>query len=392
MRGLGARGCRGLVVGSDVTNARRGVVSCATPTPAPPEGGVRRVAVVGGGLAGLSTAWHLLRAPSGADVDLYDAAGVGSGASSVAAGLLHPLNTQGNPAWRGRDAVASALCMFRDVQDAREPPFYRRTGLRKEVKKKGVLAGYVEEDEAYAVDSARYLQAVASACTRIGLRLERRQVESLVDLQDYDAIVVAAGAAFGTVAEFRGALPLRCKRTWTVDCVPGASMDSVSGNASAPSLLGSGYAVRHGDRWSLGAVHEDHPGGQDALRATSEPASDDGVRAEAILAKAAAAWPAEMAALACAPIRLQSGVRALPPNVSEGRLPLLGRADHVDVAWKRADPSRSSAPVVWVFVGLGARGLLYHSLLGEATARAVLTGSEDAIPHELLRWKRIMLR
>jgi glycine/D-amino acid oxidase-like deaminating enzyme len=42
---------------------------------------------------------------------------------------------------------------------------------------------------------------------------------------------------------------------------------------------------------------------------------------------------------------------------------------------------------VWLLVGLGTRGLLYHAWLGKLMAAAVLSNSEAGFPHELLEWR-----
>ncbi|EFJ51714.1 hypothetical protein VOLCADRAFT_87449 [Volvox carteri f. nagariensis] len=55
--------------------------------------GAVHYAVVGAGLAGVATAWHLLqRFPQGRPIvlDMYDTAGIAAGGSGAAAGLLHP--------------------------------------------------------------------------------------------------------------------------------------------------------------------------------------------------------------------------------------------------------------------------------------------------------------
>ena len=69
----------------------------------------KRYAVVGSGFAGLAVCYNLLRNALSSTkacpivVDLFDAHGkAGGGASSVAAGLLHPLNTRGNVTWKGK--------------------------------------------------------------------------------------------------------------------------------------------------------------------------------------------------------------------------------------------------------------------------------------------------
>lgn len=64
-------------------------------------------AVVGAGFAGLATAYHL--AAFGSDVTVFDPSEVGtSGASSVAAGLLHPLTPRGKLIWKGEEGFVAA--------------------------------------------------------------------------------------------------------------------------------------------------------------------------------------------------------------------------------------------------------------------------------------------
>ena len=98
--------------------------------------------------------------------------------------------------------------------------------------------------------------------------------------------------------------------------------------------------------------------------------------------------------------RVHSGVRALPPKSNSGRLPLLGR-----VAWSKNKKGREEEeegeeeegegrrdryrdqPPCWIFLGLGARGLLYHALLAKHLVRAVHYNDEGLLPDEVLRWK-----
>lgn len=50
-------------------------------------------------------------------------------------------------------------------------------------------------------------------------------------------------------------------------------------------------------------------------------------------------------------------------------------------------PLCSGVPV-WLLVGLGARGLVYHAWLGQLVAQAVLSNSERGLPPELLSWRQ----
>ena len=71
-----------------------------------------RVAVVGGGFAGVAAAFRTLEEANArgraVELTLIDGAGVGGGASGVAAGLLHPYTPRGKTIWRGEEGAARA--------------------------------------------------------------------------------------------------------------------------------------------------------------------------------------------------------------------------------------------------------------------------------------------
>lgn len=68
-----------------------------------------RIGIIGGGLAGLSTAYHILEKCPSADITIMDRNNPGAGgASSVAGGLLHPLSPKGKLAFRGLEGLASS--------------------------------------------------------------------------------------------------------------------------------------------------------------------------------------------------------------------------------------------------------------------------------------------
>src|SRR5260370_30973229 len=85
----------------------------------------RRVVIVGGGLMGLSAAFHLRRADPGAEVTVLERAGVGAAASGASAAGVRVM---------GRDPAARALALARlapwpDLDRELEAPTgYRRGG------------------------------------------------------------------------------------------------------------------------------------------------------------------------------------------------------------------------------------------------------------------------
>jgi len=69
-------------------------------------------------------------------LELLDAYPLGSGATGVAAGLLHPLAPSGKPLWQGMTSFAKASALVHEVSTttlngtaAARDPFWRKTGL-----------------------------------------------------------------------------------------------------------------------------------------------------------------------------------------------------------------------------------------------------------------------
>jgi glycine oxidase len=194
-----------------------------------------RVAVIGGGVVGLTLAWRL--AADGHRVDLYDDR-PGSGASHAAAGMLSPAGE----AWFGEDALlrlgAESLRMWpafaeelsragtldvwlrrtgtllvgcddADAADldrtrgllrrhglAAEPLTRREARAREPALSSAVRRGLLVDD--LSVHNRRVVEALRRACARSGVRLHRQRAD----------VVVAVGAAVGV----RGRGPGRLTR------------------------------------------------------------------------------------------------------------------------------------------------------------------------------------
>lgn len=76
----------------------------------------------------------------------------------------------------------------------------------------------------------------------------------------------------------------------------------------------------------------------------------------------------------------KAGLRAMPPLTGNGSMPLLGCLN--DLIGDKGDC------MFWLVGGLGARGLLYHGLVGKLTSQAVISCDESMIPFEFTHWKR----
>lgn len=201
-----------------------------------------------------------------------------------------------------------------------------------------------------------YMQALWLACQQLAssggpgcaAALRQLRVTSLHQLQaaegPFDAIVVAAGAAVGSIAELQGLLPMDLCHGYSLDMRPagwqhsggagetstGASSGPASSSggsgisgypAGAPSLLGSPYIAAHGSSSAVvGATKRHGLTPAEAFDQLSRPIVHNTAEAAAAAAElvppAAQLWP---------PLegweveRVRAGVRALPLRGSDGK-------------------------------------------------------------------------
>lgn len=219
-----------------------------------------RVAVIGGGLAGLGCAFHLLNmtANQPMQLDIFDPAEPGcGGASAVAAGLLHPFRPNGREIWMGAEGFEATSELIRAVEQEIGETVSSRSGLLRlamdgeqadtlqqaaadaegvdtarpvamswhttaEAELLGGGAGLGGLGAAFApaaltVDTPRYLRGLWRVCQRLAeagggeAAWHARGLSALDELSggEYDAVVVAAGARTAVdLVELRG-LPLR---------------------------------------------------------------------------------------------------------------------------------------------------------------------------------------
>ena len=133
-----------------------------------------------------------------------------------------------------------------------------------------------------------------------------------------------------------------------------------------------GATKEHG--WTAQQALEDCGNGQGCRQAIPGQ-----VIAQLMPGLAVGSWPGMQA---WQPLKVRSGVRALPPRTAEGSIPLAGRLSDPAVI-----EGRQHQCELWVIGGLGARGLVYHAWLGQLIAEAVLTGSDAKLPSQLKRWQ-----
>lgn len=304
-----------------------------------------RIAIIGAGLAGLASAYFLLETES-CDVTLFDAQGVGGGASGASTGLVHPYPGEDmRRSWRGHEALEetkrlldalSALYTQGILRYAKEAPNYPDI-VR-------VQEGVFCIESGLTVDMPIYLEKLWQACAGKGAKLVLEKVSSLDELNDFDQIIVAAGA--GSLA-FCRELRVGLVKGQALVCNWPASLKPLE-----RTLLSKGHITYNSDRGRclLGSTYErgDFSG---------EPCME---KAKELLIPLISQFFPEAKNLNV--IGCKAGVR-------------VSRVGHYLPIVKRVSDK------AWVFTALGSRGLLYHAYVAKMLVNALV--KKEAIPEEL---------
>lgn len=235
------------------------------------------------------------------------------------------------------------------------------------------------------INPRKYLQALFSACQNLAdeaslllgeqkeFKLYKQHVDDLHQLAgEYDSVIICLGAKAPSLPELANKLPLRtCRGVIAEFQLPSDTVEEY-GNQS-PSILSDAWLAFQGPRTvSVGStwqwkseIYSSTVSDEEALTAMEE-----------LLPKASGVYPGISK---WDFVRARAGIRAMPPLTANGSLPLLGCLD--DLLGKKGKCT------FWLVGGLGARGLLYHGLVGKLTARAVISCDENSIPSEFTCWK-----
>ncbi len=325
-----------------------------------------KIAIIGAGFSGMAVAWHLLEAFK-AQITFFDSAGIGGGASGIAAGLLHPyagLHCKLN--WNGLEGYEAAYNLLTAAAHVHPAPVFCKSGLIRIALDEANLKDYafcaashpmvkmLSTDEvlklvpgavsrpgiyiesALTVYSEAYLQSLWKLCLKKESRLELAAICSLEDLSEFDLIVVSAGAATLNIKELSH-LPLSIVKGQLLEVewpeqlpIPSAPVNSQA------------YIVMNLDKRSciIGATYErtvanDKPNLQKAIHE--------------IIPKAAAMIPALKEAKI---FNCRSALRASTPD----HKPYLKKINSK----------------CWVLAGMGSKGLLYHAYYANKLVQEII--------------------
>ncbi len=319
---------------------------------------MRRVAIIGAGFAGLAVCWELLfGGVRHFEVVVFDERGVGGGASGVAPGLLH-----GYVGQRCRlnafalEGVAATRRLLLEAQGMLGRAIFREEGILRVPASPEQRADFMWASDNYPgvewwpkerccevvggsveggiwirggmdVRAVDYLRGLWMACASRGGVLRKERVGSVESLEDFDYVVIAAGAHSGDI---KGGEDLRCTK------IKGQAITLRWPHRLKPPampVVGRKYLVmdESGERCVVGATYE---------RAFADETFDLEVAKADLLPDVIRLFPelAESQILGGA-----AGFRASPPGQ---RLPLI----------------KQMGSKLFGLTGFGSRGLLYHAL------------------------------
>ncbi|XRB10014.1 FAD dependent oxidoreductase [Pycnococcus provasolii] len=400
----------------------------------------KRYAVIGCGLVGAATAYHVVRAHAkkyGCDVpvfvDVHDELGMAGGATAACSGMLHPMAPSGKPLWEGERGCRETLALLR-VAGATRDGVARRTGALRVAKHKdqetafaATCGGEQQQQQhrkgrwsprlltqadaqralpgvamttnaalfvpgAMVVNAVEYVSRLMDVANRRAeatggaVRIVKERVRSATEVaQACDGVIIAAGAAVGSLCD--------------VDAVLYDAWKSGDGCDDGTSIARVPVELCHGE-----AVH---------LAPTPSSLSSSA----SLLGSHYVAMGSRYIAVGATRRKLE-GVATLQPDelrpaadidaassmldAASTRLPSLVASDcdaFSMVSGVRASSPRTEhgcAPIVgraprhsgvWLAVAVGARGLVYHAYIARLVADALVSGEGDgAFPRALTRF------
>jgi glycine/D-amino acid oxidase-like deaminating enzyme len=289
-----------------------------------------KIAIVGAGFAGLSAAWHLSRDHK---VYIFDAQGIGAGASGASTGLLHPYpGEKGRLSWKADEAMDAARTLLKISEGEMGRPVANYAGILKQgiclnpgpdVEKLGEDLYFIRSG--ITVFVRPYLEGLWKACEKKGAKLKIQTIETLQELEEFDAVIICAGAGIRNFPE--------CRHL-KINFVKGQALVCKLEEPMERSVVAKQYVAltERPDICHLGATYE-----------------RDFTSAEPDLETAVKLLQPKTEVVEC-----RSGVRVTNPA---HYFPIVEKID----------------AKTWAVTALGSRGLLYHGYLGQLLTQVVLS-------------------
>lgn len=343
------------------------------------------IAVLGAGYAGLSVTWHLLLYTQGRiSVDLFDPTPIGSGASGLSSGLLHgftgkkaikpPLANLGITTTHslitkaslsiGEPIVTSNGILRPAASQEQATIFMQRAQefldetewwdkARCEITVPGMVIadglGALYIKHGVTIDNDKYISGLWNACASLGTQYYDELIDDISAIAEfYDHIIVTPGANADILPELKH-LPLSKVKGQLVEIAWPAEIPMPPFSINGPKYM---VADTTRNTCILGATFEHNQ---------PDATPDAQVAYQEIMPPILALFPGLKDAQV---LNYYAGMRSSSPT----HLPMISRVQEK----------------LWYLGGLGSKGLLYHGLLGDMLAQALLRDSTAYIAKEFL--------
>jgi glycine/D-amino acid oxidase-like deaminating enzyme len=399
-----------------------------------------KIAIVGGGYAGLASAFKLLKNVK--SINIFDRASVGlGGASAVSAGLLHPLSPKGRLLWRGTQGYESTKRMLNAASQhdkqlyshinllrpiignkqqtlwntavANLPEWLESVSLSEYSQQTGIhqfspdILGAVRIKNSLLVDSPLYLQALwraISTCDSVDANWHVTDCVDVVQLSNqFDAVILSCGAdidrlwssAFNQSPDIKynnGSDKASSSEINTVDAVMKRKLNITLNesrnqlfapfSADGDPLLLEGTGLLSGEY----VIHRTINGQRVVLVGAAHKKLS--VDSHYFPTNATELYDSEQQNKADADAfremvsaKLHPSLRHLSPvGFNCGVKVLTPRSTAGRLPFVGRHPRQRN---VWMIAGFGSRGLVHHVTAADILVEAILSGDEGVIPSEL---------
>jgi len=341
-----------------------------------------RIAILGGGFAGLAVTWFILHYTQGSStVDLYDPEPIAGGASGLSSGLLHPYGgKQAHMSWEAERCMKETHRLITVASQSLSKPIVLSKGILRpalsaqqiqdfqscvhnhadtewwdkkkcETQIEGLQlpkeGGALYIKEGLTLDVKTYLQGLWQACALHGTQYHQKAVISQADLAAYDRILIAMGPLSKNFPALKH-LPIQAVKGQILELKWPENVKPIPF-----SLISKKYIVMRPDQKSCfaGSTYEHKFTTPKPVKATA---------IQEIMPDLVTFFPSlEKAEI----LAVRAAFRASAPN----HLPMVGKI----------------SDKFYFFTALGSKGLLYHAWLGKCVARVLLTKNPKYFPERI---------
>ncbi|GJQ11829.1 hypothetical protein GpartN1_g3620.t1 [Galdieria partita] len=362
-----------------------------------------RIAIIGCGIAGVSLCYYLCRLSADLEkschITVFDPYRPGNGgASRVAAGLLHPFSPNSKLLWKGQEAFSSATQLIRLVENELSSKLVQNNGIirlaltqkqhrrlqQASISLPHVVQLFEDKDlyhvlgwnssaisglllkDAYTIKTTEYLDGLWNLCMQFGIVEWRPEtvthLQTFKQTKEFEDVVICAGADTNFIEGLSEQVPITRSFGRNLYYRWNGTMTNI---LKMPIICGK-YLIPDENRmlFTAGATFEREPGTSGQLSEDSEIAN--------IHSRLDKLVPGILNHVEC--IHIDGAFRALPERTQLGSIPI------VDLAGKFKECN------MWLYTGLGSRGILYHAWLSQQLAKAIVFNDANILPKQVRRY------